>query len=160
MACADPDVDLGSAPLTALNVTVRTRLGLFLNPRTTVAPDWTVLAEEVGFTYLEIKNFEARQNPTAVVLDEWQARFRDATVGKLLGILEKLERNDILEDLRCAIGDLQLMWKLVLLAHVYSKHSVVVIYRSVLIRVISGACPVLVLPGNESHASSSHSIYH
>ncbi|XP_034428645.1 myeloid differentiation primary response protein MyD88 isoform X2 [Hippoglossus hippoglossus] len=105
MACADPDVDLGTAPLTALNVTVRTRLGLFLNPRNTVAADWTALAEEVGFTYLEIKNFEARQNPTAVVLDEWQARCRDATVGKLLVILEKLERNDILEDLRCAIDE-------------------------------------------------------
>ncbi|XP_034998797.1 myeloid differentiation primary response protein MyD88 isoform X1 [Hippoglossus stenolepis] len=105
MACADPDVDLGTAPLTALNVTVRTRLGLFLNPRNTVAADWTVLAEGVGFTYLEIKNFEARQNPTAVVLDEWQARYRDATVEKLLVILEKLERNDILEDLRCAIDE-------------------------------------------------------
>nr|AKM49934.1 myeloid differentiation factor 88 [Scophthalmus maximus] len=105
MACADSKVDLCTVPLTALNVTVRTRLGLFLNPRTAVASDWKALAEKVDFGYLEIKNFEARLNPTAVVLDEWQARSKDATVGKLLGILEKLERNDILEDLRSAIDE-------------------------------------------------------
>ena len=106
MACADTEVDLETIPLSALNVTVRKKLGLYLNPRNTVAADWTAVAEAVDFNYLEIKNYEITQNPTAMVLDQWHARSKDATVGKLLSILTKLERNDVVEDLRSLIGAL------------------------------------------------------
>ncbi|XP_040921541.1 myeloid differentiation primary response protein MyD88 [Toxotes jaculatrix] len=105
MAAADSEVEFEAIPLTALNVTVRKKLGLYLNPRNTVAADWTAVAEDMGFSYLEIKNYEALKNPTKMVLDEWHARSSDATVGKLLSILMKLERNDILEDLRPLIGE-------------------------------------------------------
>ncbi|NP_001281130.1 myeloid differentiation primary response protein MyD88 [Cynoglossus semilaevis] len=100
MASFVPKMDLDSVPLTALNVTVRKKLGLYLNPKNTVAADWTAVAEAMDFTYLEIKNYETVRSPMAGVLDEWQARNKDASVGKLLSILLKLERDDVVEDLR------------------------------------------------------------
>ncbi|KAF3703632.1 Myeloid differentiation primary response protein MyD88 [Channa argus] len=105
MACSDSKVDLWTIPLVALNMTVRKKLGLYLNPRNTVAADWMAVAEAMEFTYLEIKNYEHFENPTRKVLENWQARSSDATVGKLLSILTKLERNDIVEDLRSLIDE-------------------------------------------------------
>uniref|UniRef100_A0A3Q4B3A4 Myeloid differentiation primary response protein MyD88 n=1 Tax=Mola mola TaxID=94237 RepID=A0A3Q4B3A4_MOLML len=98
-------VDLDSVPLIALNMNVRKKLGLYLNPRTAVASDWMAMAEAMGFTYLEIKNYEPSKNPTGTVLEEWQARCSDATVGKLVSILVEVERNDIVEDLRPLIDE-------------------------------------------------------
>ncbi|KAG7259524.1 hypothetical protein CRUP_014150 [Coryphaenoides rupestris] len=93
-------VDLATVPLLALNMNARRQLGLFLNPRNAVAADWMTVAETAGFSYLEIRNCEAARNPTLEVLDVWQARCKDATVGRLLDILEELERKDIVEDIR------------------------------------------------------------
>lgn len=100
----DSKVDLGSIPLVALNVTVRKRLGLYLNPKHTVAADWTAVAEIMGFSYLEIKNYEASRNPTKTILDDWAARNSESSVGKLVSILEEVERKDIVEDLQTLIG--------------------------------------------------------
>ncbi|KAM8823390.1 myeloid differentiation primary response protein MyD88 [Spinachia spinachia] len=100
MACVDSEVDLWSVPLVALNMGVRKKLALYLNPRNAVAADWMAVAEEMGFNYLEIKNYEGTKSPTESVLEDWQARCTDATVGKLLSILEEVERRDIVEDLR------------------------------------------------------------
>uniref|UniRef100_A0A4W6DAQ5 Myeloid differentiation primary response protein MyD88 n=1 Tax=Lates calcarifer TaxID=8187 RepID=A0A4W6DAQ5_LATCA len=105
MACAESKVDLETVPLTALNVTVRKKLGLYLNPRNAVAADWMAVAEAMDFSYLEIRNYEVAQNPTTRILDEWQARSTDTTVGKLLSILMKVERSDIIEDLRSLIDE-------------------------------------------------------
>lgn len=105
MACADPDVDVDSIPLSALNVTVRKKLGLYLNPRNAVASDWMSVAEEMDFSYREIQNYVETKNPTAMVLDDWQARSTDATVGKLLSILKKVDRNDVVEDLQVYIDE-------------------------------------------------------
>lgn len=105
MACSDPDSHLSSVPLVALNMTVRKKLGLYLNPKHTVASDWMAVAEAMGFTYLEIQNYEASSNPTKKVLEDWQARNSDATVGKLLSILREVEREDIVEDLRPLIDE-------------------------------------------------------
>ncbi|XP_070708784.1 myeloid differentiation primary response protein MyD88 [Pempheris klunzingeri] len=105
MACAEPEVDLETVPLIALNVSVRKKLGMYLNPRNPVAADWMVVAEAMGFTYLEIHNCEASRNPTQMVLEGWQARSTDGTVGRLLSILEEVERKDILEDLRPLIDE-------------------------------------------------------
>ncbi|XP_061569193.1 myeloid differentiation primary response protein MyD88 [Cololabis saira] len=103
--CANSDVDLCTIPVVALNVTVRKKLGLYLNPKHAVAADWTAVAETMGFTYLEIKNYEAFKNPTKTVLEDWQARTADASVGKLLSILAEVERNDIVEDLQPLIDE-------------------------------------------------------
>lgn len=90
-------------PLAALNVRVRRRLSLFLNARTQVAADWTVLAEEMGFEYLEIRQLEARADPTGSLLDAWQGR-PGASVGRLLELLAKLGRDDVLLELGPSIG--------------------------------------------------------
>ncbi|XP_008295948.1 myeloid differentiation primary response protein MyD88 isoform X2 [Stegastes partitus] len=105
MACADPESHLWTVPLVALNMNVRKKLGLYLNPKNTVAADWTAVAEEMGFSYLEIKNYEVSKSPTKMVLEDWQARNSGATVGKLLSILRKVEREDIVEDLRPLIDE-------------------------------------------------------
>lgn len=104
---ADSPVDLGTVPLVALNVTVRKHLGLYLNPRNAVAADWTAVAEAMGFSYLEIQNYAASRNPTLSVLENWQTG-PEATVGKLLSILQEVERKDIVEDLSPMIGLLEL----------------------------------------------------
>ncbi|XP_047424633.1 myeloid differentiation primary response protein MyD88 [Mugil cephalus] len=100
MADAEKDLDLWSVPLVALNMGVRKKLGLYLNPKQTVSADWMAVAEAMGFSYLEIKNYESCKSPTKALLEDWQARSSDATVGKLLSIFSEVERNDIVEDLR------------------------------------------------------------
>lgn len=105
MACGGCEPDLDTIPLVALNVSVRNKLGLYLNPKNVVAADWMAVAETMGFSYLEIKNYEALKNPTRTLLDDWQARNTDASVGRLLSILREVERNDIVDDLRPLIDE-------------------------------------------------------
>lgn len=106
-AQCNSSVDFCSIPLIALNFGVRKRLGLYLNPRNAVAADWTALAEAMGFSYLEIKNYEKCENPTLSVLEHWQAKGSEATVGRLLSIVEEAERKDVIADLYSAIGELK-----------------------------------------------------
>ncbi|XP_070585101.1 myeloid differentiation primary response protein MyD88 [Erythrolamprus reginae] len=95
-----------AVPLVALNYTVRRRLGLYLNLRAPVAADWTTLAEELGYEYLEIKHFEGQRDPTGLLLDDWQARSPGgATVGRLLDLLRRLGRQDIVTDLGPSIEE-------------------------------------------------------
>ncbi|XP_078254514.1 myeloid differentiation primary response protein MyD88 [Rhinoraja longicauda] len=96
--------DMGSVPLTALSFFVRKQLALFLNPRSLVAANWQELGEEMGFTYLEIRNYDRLDNPTGRLLDEWQAK-HGSSVGQLLQLLKKIQREDILKDLLPAIQE-------------------------------------------------------
>lgn len=93
-----------SLPLAALNMRVRRRLSLFLNVSTPVAADWTALAEEMGFEYLEIRQLEARADPTGSLLEAWQGR-PGANVGRLLELLAKLGRDDVLLELGPSIEE-------------------------------------------------------
>uniref|UniRef100_A0AAY4B542 Myeloid differentiation primary response protein MyD88 n=1 Tax=Denticeps clupeoides TaxID=299321 RepID=A0AAY4B542_9TELE len=102
-ACGD-SLDLGSIPLAALNQTARKRLGLYLNPTNAVASDWMTVAELMGFTYLEIRNYKGCPSPTARILDDWEAKCPDVTVGKLLSVIESAERHDVISDLKHLIG--------------------------------------------------------
>lgn len=104
--CSETSIDFNEIPLVALNHSVRKKLGLYLNPPNTVAEDWRGIAERMGFSYLEIKNYETCRNPTLKTLDDWQARCLDASVGKLLSIIEDAERSDIISDLKPLIGKL------------------------------------------------------
>ncbi|XP_067887530.1 myeloid differentiation primary response protein MyD88 [Heterodontus francisci] len=97
-------IEFFSIPLIALNFEVRKKLAMFLNPRSMVAADWTGLAEEMGFDYLEIKNYERFDNPTEKLLEDWQVK-EGSSVGKLLELLQKIERNDILKDLTPTIEE-------------------------------------------------------
>ncbi|KAJ8276980.1 hypothetical protein GJAV_G00070070 [Gymnothorax javanicus] len=93
------DMDYSSIPLIALNFSFRKELGLYLNPRNAVAGDWASLAEVMGFSYLEIRNYGQYDNPTARILEDWQSRCPTATVGTLLSMLEEAERKDVVTDL-------------------------------------------------------------
>lgn len=135
----DYKIDLCSIPLVALNVSVRKKLGLYLNPKHTVAADWTAVAETMGFSYLEIKNYEASRNPTKNVLDDWAARNSEASVGKLLSILEEVERKDIVEDLQPFIGA-QPIQRLV---NNFYLHKGIVVSFDLLIRLICRGDPKL-----------------
>nr|XP_021522264.1 myeloid differentiation primary response protein MyD88 isoform X2 [Aotus nancymaae] len=99
-----PVFSTSSLPLAALNMRVRRRLSLFLNVRTQVAADWTVLAEEMGFEYLEIRQLESHADPTGKLLDAWQGR-PGASVGRLLELLTKLGRDDVLLELGPSIEE-------------------------------------------------------
>nr|KAF6475302.1 MYD88 innate immune signal transduction adaptor [Rousettus aegyptiacus] len=101
---ASPARSMSSLPLAALNVRVRRRLSLFLNARTQVAADWTALAEEMDFEYLEIRQLETQADPTGRLLDDWQGR-PGASVGRLLELLAKLGREDVLLELRPSIEE-------------------------------------------------------
>lgn len=105
-SCNETSIDFNNIPLIALNHSVRKKLGLYLNPANTVAEDWKGVAEKMGFSYLEIKNYETCHNPTLKILEDWQARCPDANVGKLLTIIEDAERSDIICDLKPLIGKL------------------------------------------------------
>ncbi|XP_012671584.1 myeloid differentiation primary response protein MyD88 [Clupea harengus] len=103
--CSETSVDFYKIPLVALNHSVRKKLGLYLNPPSTVAADWTSIAEMMGFSYLEIKNYETCHNPTLKILDDWQARCSDANVGKLLSLIETADRSDIICDIKPLIEE-------------------------------------------------------
>lgn len=92
-------VDYNSIPLIALNFTTRQKLSLYLNPEAVTASNWTHLAEEMEYNYLEIRNFQRLTDPTSSLLDDWQKKNSQATVGELLNLLRKIERDDILTDL-------------------------------------------------------------
>lgn len=99
MATASPvHLDYNSFPLIALNCTTRKKLSLYLNPNVVTASNWTILAEEMGYTYQEIKNFERFPDPTSSLLADWREKNSKATVGELLNLLQKIERDDILTD--------------------------------------------------------------
>lgn len=100
-------IDYSSIPLIALNFSLRKELGLYLNPRNTVAADWATLAEMMGFSYIEIKNYEKYDNPTAKILEDWQSRCPKATVGNLVSMLEEAERKDVVTELASLIGEWQ-----------------------------------------------------
>lgn len=105
MATLSPDgLDYNSFPLIALNYTTRHKLSLYLNPDAVTASNWTILAEEMGYNYLEIKNFVRFPDPTTSLLDDWQKKHSNTTVGELLNLLQKIERDDILTDVTPLIG--------------------------------------------------------
>ncbi|XP_026878188.2 myeloid differentiation primary response protein MyD88 [Electrophorus electricus] len=97
-------IDYDATSVIALNYSVRRKLALYLNPTNTVAANWTDVAERMGFSYLEIRNYERLENPTQKLLEEWQTR-PDATVGNLLRFLHEVERNDIISELRHLIDE-------------------------------------------------------
>uniref|UniRef100_A0A8C4QWF3 Myeloid differentiation primary response protein MyD88 n=1 Tax=Eptatretus burgeri TaxID=7764 RepID=A0A8C4QWF3_EPTBU len=100
MANKQESTDHCNVPLCALNMSVRKRLALYLNPPAVgAAKDWTGLAELMGFEFLEIRNWERHQSPTEAVMEAWGRREHSkATVGRLLELLHELGREDAITD--------------------------------------------------------------
>ena len=63
--------------------------------------DFRILAEKVGFSREEIRNFESKEDPTDKILTSWSLANGEATVGKLIELLngEDLERWDVVKTL-------------------------------------------------------------
>uniref|UniRef100_T1J6F2 UBX domain-containing protein n=1 Tax=Strigamia maritima TaxID=126957 RepID=T1J6F2_STRMM len=92
-------------PLTALTDEMRSILSEALNkPTVTVSSqnfmrNFNGLAELIGFQYSEIKKASNSEDPTDYLLTEWTKQ-SGSSIGKLLELLNKIERYDILDDLK------------------------------------------------------------
>lgn len=98
-------------PLEALNASCRRHIALHMNLEGTLnedidmVTDYRGLAELVGFSYLEIKNFEREKSPTEQLLADWTSRTDlSPTVGSLWEHLRTLDRIDVLTDSKKLIG--------------------------------------------------------
>lgn len=89
--------------LEALNASARRLLALHLNLEgslleSAMINNYQGLAELVGFSFMEIKNFELQKSPTEEMLAEWTTRSDlEPTIGSLWDHLNTLERFDVLE---------------------------------------------------------------
>ncbi|KAH3704561.1 hypothetical protein DPMN_079618 [Dreissena polymorpha] len=94
-----------SVHLQYLGPTVRRKISLYLNlegqfnEHAEMINNFLGLAELVGFSYLEISNFERQKSPTEQLLQDWTTMSDlQPTVGRLWECLKKLERFDVLTD--------------------------------------------------------------
>lgn len=64
--------------------------------------DFRILAEKLGFSREEIRHFESKDDPTDEILMSWSLASGEATVGKLIELLngEDLERWDVVKTLK------------------------------------------------------------
>nr|XP_054751458.1 myeloid differentiation primary response protein MyD88-like [Lytechinus pictus] len=86
-------------PATGIGWRTTNMLSQYLRPPRPGSSDWRDLAEEMGFSYqLHIQNFAMETDPVAKVLSAWCTK-PGSNVGKLLDILEKIERHDVLDAL-------------------------------------------------------------
>ncbi|XP_071103989.1 myeloid differentiation primary response protein MyD88-like [Haliotis cracherodii] len=109
----DDDVSIPSryrnVSLDALRVSARKKLSLYLNIERLlnedgIVPDYNGLAEQIGFSFLEIQNFGRQRDPTTEVLNEWTRRpDLSPTVGQLFYYLKVMGREDVLTDCKRSI---------------------------------------------------------
>lgn len=97
--------------VTVLRNRARRTLSMFLNLKAQVPadsyymPDFTGVAELIGYEYLETCNFERSADPMGMILDDWGSGTRpNATVGRLCKILQDLGRVDVLTSVWPVIG--------------------------------------------------------
>mgnify|MGYP003692238957 CR=1 FL=1 len=88
-----------NVPLHALNMSVRNKLGNFLDPEGFVTGDYSNdfqgLAEVIGFDFQDIKNFHRHRKPTQEVLYQWGTRPElSPTVDNLIRHLQTIGRAD------------------------------------------------------------------
>ena len=86
-------------PLSALNISVRNKLGAFLNFECENGRDYPAdyqgLAEVIGFDFQDIKNFQRHRQPTQEVLYRWGTRPElSPTVDNLIRHLQTIGRAD------------------------------------------------------------------
>ncbi|XP_072019790.1 myeloid differentiation primary response protein MyD88-like isoform X1 [Amphiura filiformis] len=84
---------------TAIGHMTRRILAMHMNPPKLMGNDWKGLADYMGFSMLEIQNFELNKDPMEQVMKEWVTR-RDSTIGALLEMITDLEREDVLMALK------------------------------------------------------------
>lgn len=88
-----------NVPLHALNMSVRSKLGTYLDPEGFVTGDYSNdyqgLAEVIGFDFQDIKNFQRQNKPTQEMLYQWGTRPElSPTVDNLIKHLQTIGRSD------------------------------------------------------------------
>lgn len=92
-------------PATGIGWRTTNILSQYLRPPRPGSCDWRDMAEEMGFSYqLHIQNFALESDPVAKVLSAWCTK-PGSNVGKLLDIIEKIERHDVLHELPAFLGE-------------------------------------------------------
>ncbi|KAK3612190.1 hypothetical protein CHS0354_016577 [Potamilus streckersoni] len=100
-------------PLRALRISARSKLAQYLDTdgvltlvsdNLDIVNNYNGLAELIGFSYMEIRNFMRRSSPTIELLDAWTIKDpQNATLGKLWDYLYQMERLDVLNDCRKSV---------------------------------------------------------
>ncbi|GBP43644.1 Myeloid differentiation primary response protein MyD88 [Eumeta japonica] len=102
------DINLNDTPLTGLSFKSRSVLSTLLNPQKVfpssqdkLPRDWRGLAAQINLPLELHSSIRACEDKTAKLLEIWvQKRDGTATFGQLLKYLEKLDRHDIVDDLK------------------------------------------------------------
>ena len=68
--------------------------------------DWKTLADRLNYSNEDINYFACERQPVVSLIRHWEKR--NATINELLSHLEKMERQDLVEDLQLFIGELSL----------------------------------------------------
>lgn len=90
-------------PASAMSYRSRRILSMHMNPPKLYGDDWKGLADYMGFSMLEIQNFELNEDPMGKVMIQWTAR-RDSTFGALIEIIKILSREDVMTALEKPLG--------------------------------------------------------
>ena len=64
---------------------------------------WERFAGELGFDLQHISVFKIQSNPVKAVIEEWQTQ-RTATFGKFIEVMRKMDRFDVITDLKSNLG--------------------------------------------------------
>ena len=80
---------------------------LLLPPRRGIGGDWRALADKMGYSYEQIRYFEAipviqGRGPVFELISDFESRGK--TVSELLSLLNEINRPDVIEDLQKRIG--------------------------------------------------------
>ncbi|XP_067685686.1 myeloid differentiation primary response protein MyD88-like [Haliotis asinina] len=95
--------------LDALQASTRQKLSVYLNIERLmnedgIEPDYNGLAEQIGFSFLEIQNFGRQRDPTTELLNKWLRRpDLSPTVGQLFHYLRVMGREDVMADCKRSI---------------------------------------------------------
>lgn len=94
---------VGSFPIRAINHSARVYVARHLNLRKDKvvngrAIDWRGLGELCGFDSIELDNFDNKESPTELILNEWPKKNPEANVGDLIEFLFEMNRWDVIED--------------------------------------------------------------
>ena len=76
--------------------------------------DWRSLADQVGFTFEEVRDFEEELDPVAAILKKWTTREVNATTAKLIDCLSNIGRKDAVEDLKPFLGKPDMLLNVIL----------------------------------------------
>ena len=68
--------------------------------------DWKTLADRLNYSNEDINYFACERRPVKALIENWEKS--NATINELLSHLEKMERQDLVEDLQLFIGELSL----------------------------------------------------